>query len=174
MKSFSVLLQFILGFFVGILLLVSGTTALAYVVFYRLNTSPPKPIFVEETPKKSEKTSKIKSKTQQKTKKSEEKSQEKIAAQQPQASPGIEEEKKEKEEKKEDLPSGAYKASVIWPSGLSLRAEPDQDAQRIGGIDYEAELIILKTSLDGDWQNVRLSQNGQEGWVKAGNVQKIE
>ncbi|BAP17034.1 SH3 domain-containing protein [cyanobacterium endosymbiont of Epithemia turgida] len=168
MKYFSVLLQFILGFFVGILLLVSGTTALAYVVFYRLNTSPPKPIFVEETPKKAAETSKIESNAQQKAKKSEEKSQEEIAAQQPQASPEVE------EEKKEDLPSGAYKASVIWPSGLSLRAEPDQDAQRIGGIDYEAELIILKTSLDGDWQNVRLSQNGQEGWVKAGNVQKIE
>jgi hypothetical protein len=171
MKYFSVLLQFILGFFVGILLLVSGTTALAYVVFYRLNTSPPKPIFVEETQKKAAEMSKIESNAQQKAKKSEEKSQEEIAAQQPQASPGIEEQKKEKEE---DLPSGAYKASVIWPNGLSLRAEPDQDAQRIGGIDYEAELIILKTSLDGDWQNVRLSQNGQEGWVKAGNVQKIE
>ncbi|XTZ11456.1 MAG: SH3 domain-containing protein, partial [cyanobacterium endosymbiont of Rhopalodia inflata] len=94
-----------------------------------------------------------------------------IAAQQTQSSPEIEE---EKEEKKEDLPSGAYKASVIWPNGLSLRAEPGEDAQRIGGLDYKDEVIILKTSLDGGWQNVRLSGNAQEGWVKAGNVQKIE
>ncbi|XTZ19260.1 MAG: SH3 domain-containing protein [cyanobacterium endosymbiont of Rhopalodia fuxianensis] len=171
MKYFSVFLQFILGFFVGILLLVSGTTALAYVVFYRLNTLPPKPTFVEEKQEKAVEASNLESNVQQKTKKSEEKSQEKIAAQQTQSSPEIEE---EKEEKKEDLPSGAYKASVIWPNGLSLRAEPGEDAQRIGGLDYKDEVIILKTSLDGGWQNVRLSGNGQEGWVKAGNVQKIE
>ncbi|MGP0128745.1 MAG: SH3 domain-containing protein [cyanobacterium endosymbiont of Rhopalodia musculus] len=174
MKYFSVFLQFILGFFVGILLLVSGTTALAYVVFYRLNTSPPKPIFVEEKQEKAEEASNFESNTQQRAKKSEEKPQEEIVAQQPQSSPEIEEKKEEKEEKEEKLPSGAYKASVIWPSGLSLRAEPGHDAQRIGGVDYKAELIILKTSPDGDWHNVRLSRNGQEGWVKAGNVRKIE
>ena len=168
MKYFSVFLQFILGFFVGILLLVSGTTALAYVVFYRLNTSPPKPIFVEEKQEKTTEASNVKSDTHKKAKKSEENPQEEITAQQPEPSPEIE------EEKEEYLPSGAYRASVIWPSGLSLRAEPGQDAQRIGGIDYEAELIILKTSPDGDWQNVRLSRNGQEGWVKAGNIRKIE
>ncbi|XHU95176.1 MAG: SH3 domain-containing protein [cyanobacterium endosymbiont of Rhopalodia gibba] len=171
MKYFSVFLQFILGFFVGILLLVSGTTALAYVVFYRLNTLPPKPTFVEEKEEKAVEASNLESNVQQKAKKSEEKSQEKIAAQQTQSSPEIEE---EKEEKEKDLPSGAYKASVIWPNGLSLRAEPGEDAQRIGGLDYKDEVIILKTSLDGDWQNVRLSGNGQEGWVKAGNVQKVE
>lgn len=145
MKYFSVFLQFILGFFVGILLLVSGTTALAYVVFYRLNTLPPKPTFVEEKEEKAVEASNLESNVQQKAKKSEEKSQEKIAAQQTQSSPEIEE---EKEEKEKDLPSGAYKASVIWPNGLSLRAEPGEDAQRIGGLDYKDEVIILKTSLE--------------------------
>ncbi|WP_267383460.1 SH3 domain-containing protein [Cyanobacterium sp. uoEpiScrs1] len=165
MKYFSVFLQFILGFFVGILLLVSGTTALAYVVFYRLNTSPPKPIFAEEKQEKAAEPSTLESNAQEKAKKSKEK----MAARESELFSEI-----QKKEKKGDLPSGAYRASVIWPSGLSLRSEPDQDAQRIGGIDYKAELIILKTSSDGDWQNVRISRSGQEGWVKAGNIQKIE
>lgn len=163
MKYFSALLQFILGFFVGVLLLVSGTTALAYVMFYRLNTSPPKPTFAEEKQEKAIKTSNLESNAQQTVKKSEEKPQEEITVQRPQLSLEIEE---------ENLPPGAYKASVIWPSGLSLRAEPGQEAQRIGGVGHKAELIILKTSSDGDWQNVRLPRSGQEGWVKAGNVQK--
>ena len=163
MKYFSALLQFILGFFVGVLLLVSGTTALAYVMFYRLNTSPPKPTFAEEKQEKAIETSNLESNAQQTVKKSEEKPQEEITVQQPQRALEIEE---------EDLPPGAYKASVVWPSGLSLRAEPGQEAQRIGGVGYQAELIILKTSSDGDWQNVRLLRSGQEGWVKAGNVQK--
>lgn len=163
MKYFSALLQFILGFFVGVLLLVSGTTTLAYVMFYRLNTSPPKPTFAEEKQGKAIETFNLESNTQQMAKKFEGKPQEKKTLQQPQVSFTMEE---------EDLPSGAYKASVTWPSGLSLRAKPGRKYQKIRGIDYKAELIILRTSSDGDWQNVRLPRSGQEGWVKAGNVQK--
>ncbi len=163
MKHFSALLQFILGFFVGVLLLVSGTAALAYVVFYRLNTSPPKPTFAEEKQEETKKASNADSKAQETPNKTAQNSQEVVTT--------ISESSLTTEE---DLPEGAYKASVTWPSGLSLRAEPGQDAERIGGVGYKAELIILKTSSDGDWQNVRLPRSGQEGWVKAGNVEKIE
>jgi hypothetical protein len=55
---------------------------------------------------------------------------------------------------------------------LSLRAEPDADAERIGGIESEATIIILEDSADGKWQRVRLPWNDQEGWIKGGNTQK--
>jgi hypothetical protein len=73
----------------------------------------------------------------------------------------------------EDLPAGAYQAKVTWSTGLSLRSEPSTDAERIGGVDYNAELIILSTSNDNQWQKVRVPSSGQEGWVKSGNVEKI-
>ena len=169
MNRLSALFQFILGFFVGVLLLVSGTAALAYVVFYRLNTDPPKPTFAEEKQEETKEAAKPESKTQ----KTANKPTEEVIAKKPEPSPKVEEKKKE-EKASEKLPQGAYKASVTWPQGLSLRAEPGQDAERIGGVGYKAELIILKTSSDGDWQQVRLPRSGQEGWVKAGNVEKIE
>ena len=67
----------------------------------------------------------------------------------------------------------AYEARVTWPSGLSLRGEPSLSASRVGGVYYDDKLIILGRSSDGDWQKVYVPESGQEAWVKAGNVQKI-
>ena len=71
------------------------------------------------------------------------------------------------------IPDGAYYANVTWPQGLSLRAEPSIDAQRIGGIGYDAKILILENSQDKKWQKVQLPWNKQEGWVKAGNVKRV-
>jgi hypothetical protein len=71
------------------------------------------------------------------------------------------------------LEPGAYPARVIQPIGLILRSDPDIEAERIGGVEYEAELTVLGESDDGDWLQVRLA-NDQEGWVKAGNTERLE
>jgi hypothetical protein len=70
------------------------------------------------------------------------------------------------------VPKGAYKGKVTWSSGLSLRSEPNSSAGRVGGVDYNSELIILETSKDGLWQKVRVANGTQEGWIKAGNVKR--
>jgi hypothetical protein len=75
-------------------------------------------------------------------------------------------------EPEQAVPKGAYKGKVTWSSGLSLRADPNTSASRVGGVDYNSELIILETSKDGQWQKVRVANGTQEGWVKAGNVKK--
>jgi hypothetical protein len=77
----------------------------------------------------------------------------------------------EPEDSEAELPPNAYRALVTWPDGLSLRAEADADAERIGGIESEASIIILEDSADGKWQRVRL-ENDQEGWIKGGNTEK--
>ncbi len=160
MNRLSGLFQFLLGFFLGIFLLVGGTASLAYVVFARMSVDPEKPTFSEEKPPEttakadSQPVSNQESKTE---------SVEEVAAT-----------KKVFEEETEELPDGAYRAKVTWSTGLSLRAQPASDADRIGGVGYDAELIILKTSADGDWQQVRLPGSQREGWVKAGNVKKVE
>ncbi len=70
------------------------------------------------------------------------------------------------------LPANSYYAVVTWPEGLSLRAEPSVDAERVGGIEYNSKIAILEDSNDGKWQRVMLPWNQQEGWVKGGNTKR--
>lgn len=70
------------------------------------------------------------------------------------------------------LPAGAYTARVTWQQGLSLRAEPNSQAERVGGVGYNQEVVVLDTSDDKIWQKIRLVNGEQEGWVKARNVQR--
>ncbi|MGK7942604.1 MAG: SH3 domain-containing protein [Crocosphaera sp.] len=160
MNRLSGVFQFLLGFFLGIILLVGGTASLAYVVFSRMSANPERPTFAEEKPP--EETAKTETDATAKQKTSSQ-SVEEVA---------VRETVTEKE--KEDLPNGAYRAKVTWSTGLSLRSQPDSGAERIGGVEYNSELIVLKTSADGDWQQVRLPGSQQKGWVKAGNVAKVE
>ncbi len=65
-----------------------------------------------------------------------------------------------------------YTARVTQPIGLILRQDPSQEAEHIGGVEYESELVVLEESDDGNWQKVKLS-NDQVGWVKAGNIEPL-
>lgn len=155
--------QFILGFFLGVFLLAAGGAGLGFIFFSRLAAPPPKPIFSEEKPASSPDSKQEKAPTKKAATKKE-------VAEQPKASPSP----AEKTETAEKLPPGSYKARVNWSSGLSLRAEPSKEAERIGGVEYNQEIIILEKSRDGQWEKVRVAGGSQEGWVKAGNVEKIE
>ncbi|WP_308255836.1 SH3 domain-containing protein [Geminocystis sp. GBBB08] len=148
----SSLFQFIVGFFLGVILFGAGIIGGAYFFLTNVSVNPSKHTFAEE-------------KTSPEVKKPEP---EKPEVQKPEPEK-IEVTKPEPE----NLPAGAYKAKVTWSTGLSLRSEPDTNAERIGGVDYNAELIILSTSNDNVWQKVRVPSSGQEGWVKSGNVQKV-
>jgi len=48
MKRLSGLLQFMLGFVMGVAILVGGATAVAYMLLSGMNSNPPKPVFTEE------------------------------------------------------------------------------------------------------------------------------
>lgn len=69
-------------------------------------------------------------------------------------------------------PTDGYAARVIQPIGLILRDQPSREAGRIGGIEFNQQLTILEDSSDGEWQRVRLA-NGAEGWVRAGNTERL-
>ncbi|MEM0979322.1 MAG: SH3 domain-containing protein [Cyanobacteria bacterium P01_H01_bin.58] len=71
-----------------------------------------------------------------------------------------------------EIPPDSYEAVVVQPIGLVLRSGPGVEYQQFGGVDYNEEVLVLQTSEDGGWLNVRV-QNGQEGWVKAGNTQTV-
>ena len=160
MKRLSGFFQFIIGFFLGVILLGGGAAAIGFVFFSRFNAPPPKPIFAEEKEKE------------------EPSAENQPASSQPEKS-ATSTEKTETEPtppqdtEQEKLPAGSYKARVTWSTGLSLRSGPSREADRIGGVDYNTELIVLEKSRDGEWEKVRLANGTQEGWVKAGNVEKL-
>lgn len=72
----------------------------------------------------------------------------------------------------EEKPPGSYEAIVVQPIGLILRAGAGLEYQQIGGVDYNEDVLVLKTSGDGRWLNVRVN-SGQVGWVKAGNTRSL-
>jgi len=149
--NFLRIVQLFLGIIFGLVIIAGGTAATAYYFLSQLAETPQKPIFPEERPKQPEpKADSSPAKTEQK-----------------------QEENKPSPEKEEELEPGAYKARVTWPDGLSLRDNPSKSANRIGGVAYNRELIILKKSKDGIWQKVRVPGSNQVGWVKAGNVEKV-
>ena len=73
-----------------------------------------------------------------------------------------------------ELEPGTYRARVTWEQGLSLRTEPGASANRIGGLDYNQQIVVLEESPDKNWQRVRLADGDREGWIKAGNIEKIQ
>lgn len=153
-------LQFIIGFILGIIFFTAGIAGGAYLFLTKVAVNPTKPVFSEEKatqppakPVDGDNNQTAPSSTTNNTETS---------------TPTNEEPTEEK------LPEGAYRAKVIWDTGLSLRANPSKDAERIGGVGYNSELIVLSLSDDKNWQKVRIPSSGQEGWIKAGNVEKIE
>ena len=166
MKTISRLLQFIIGFIVGISILGGVGFAAGYYFFTKMAATPPRPVFAEEQNK--DKTSEGDSAGEEK-----EESKTDVAATEEEEEQE-KQEGKEEEEKEEELEPGAYKAKVNWPEGLILRDKPGEDAEQLSGIAFDEEVIVLKESEDGRWQQVRIPNSDRQGWIKGGNVDKVE
>jgi outer membrane biosynthesis protein TonB len=65
-------------------------------------------------------------------------------------------------------------ATVDFPSGLTVRANPSSNSARIGGVDFKEQVEVLAESPDREWQRIRSRQSGVEGWVKAANLAPVK
>ena len=163
LQRLSATVQFILGFLIGISLIVGVSGGLVFAYYKRMSVLPKKPDFPASTAPSESASSDVDSSETIEPLESNTVLEEEVAA---------EPETIEPEAAEPELPADAYYAKVTWPQGLSLRSEPDVNAGRVGGIGFDATIIILSNSADGNWQRVRLPWSGQEGWVKAGNVER--
>jgi uncharacterized protein YgiM (DUF1202 family) len=139
------LLQIALGVLLGSLFMVGTISTLGYLLWSRFTISPARPTFAEEnkpriTPTPIAKSSSEPSPTPVPTKTA------------------------------EDLPKGSYKATVIRPNGVSLRSGPSRKNDRLGGVGYNENVVVLEKSQDGEWSKIRSSASGAEGWVRSGNL----
>ncbi|MDB9509038.1 SH3 domain-containing protein [Microcystis aeruginosa CS-338/01] len=170
MKRLSGLLQFMVGFVLGVAILVGGATAVAYMLLSGMNSNPPKPVFTEEKKEetKEEKAAKPIPTTPVQEQPQAEVKESPTAAPAPKVAP-----KPSPEARKKETTSEGYQARVTWQSGLSLRSQPTTESTRLGGLDYNTKVSVVGTSSDGQWHRVRLS-DGREGWIKAGNISRVE
>lgn len=153
------LAKFVVGVVLAIAILLGGSIALALYFMYKVTTPPPKPIFANEIKAKQAQSSPVPKSTK------------------PAPSPTTQTSAKPKASETptpEPLEPGAYKARVTWEQGLILRAEPNLDAARTGGLAHNQQIVVLEESADKNWQRVRLEDSEQEGWVKAGNTERIQ
>jgi hypothetical protein len=65
-----------------------------------------------------------------------------------------------------------YDAKVTFPQGLSLRKEPNSESEKLGSVDFEAKVAIVKTSDDSVWVLIKPESDAIQGWVKAANIEK--
>ena len=148
--------KFLIGFFIGVTILTGCGLAAGYYFFTKLAALPPRPVFAEEKPKPKPI---AKAKTANSKKPN--------AAASPQASPDA-------STTSQKLEPGQYIARVTWEEGLSLREPAGQDANRIGGVEYNQRIVVLGESDDKKWQKIRLADGEQVGWIKAGNIEKVD
>ncbi len=154
MSALSNLLQLILGAAIGLAILGLGGAAAGYFVFSQLAVIPQRPVFPEE---RSDETATPEAPPEAQAQPAP------TAAPEPQAAATPQ----------ETLEPGAYRMRVTWPDGLSIRAEPALDAEQIGGVAYDEITIVLESSDDGRWDRIRLPGSDLEGWVKAGNAERL-
>lgn len=154
------LTKFLLGFFLAIAVLVGGGAAIALYFMSRTGITPAKPVYSNDSPSVKAQAPKT---TEPGTKAESSPSSTSTPTESPKATPSP-----------KPLPSGAYRGRVNWAEGLSLRSQPNQEAEKIGGVGFNQKIIILEESEDKSWQKIRLEGSEQEGWVKAGNTEKID
>lgn len=176
--SWSGIFKFLLGFLIAIALLVGSSVAVALYFVTKLTTPPPKPIFANDKPVAKPKPAPSPPSPATATKPAPTpvaaaspvtNASDTISTPSPESSPTPTETPTPK-----PLEPGAYRGRVTWPNGLILRDSPGTDSQRIGGIGYNQQIVVVAESDDKRWVKIRVEENNEEGWVKAGNVERVE
>ena len=150
MQIFWKIVQFVLGFLLGLLITAGVTAGIAFFILTKLAKTPPKPLFAETISPPVAQEQITTGSLQTQTEETE--------------TPAIEFEAQEE----------GYRARVTWSDGLTVRSEPTVDSERLGGVEYDQELIVLETNPEETWQRIRLLDSNVQGWVKAGNLRKID
>lgn len=162
--------KFLLGFVIAIAILVGSGVAVALYFITKLTALPPKPIFANEKPVAKPKPAPVASKPKPAPTAQAPATQaiQAVAAQSaPTPTPN-------ETPSPAPLEPGAYRARVTWSRGLSIRSSPNLDSERVGGVGYNERVVVLSESNDKRWLKVRLENSNSEGWVKAGNLERVE
>lgn len=177
LKIFVKIVQFIIGFILGILLFSGASLAGAYLVYTWFANVPPKPFYPDD--KTAPPAVVIKKDPAPAVASSPQPASSPVTPS-PQTTPSI---SPDLTTTKSDPPpvvpsaqttpeTGTFNARVI--RGLNIRSEPSAQSKRLGGLYYNDRIVVLQTSDDQKWQKIRVLSTGVEGWIKSGNIKKME
>lgn len=159
--SWSDLIKVLSGVFLAVVLIASGSFLAAQYVIAQFTAPPPKPTFPNDAPSpkaKVVKAAQASTSTQANT-----------SAAKPSPSPSPTPSAKPSPKKTD---AAGYKGRVVISQGVNLRQDPDRDSERVGGLEYNDDVVVLEDSPDREWQKVRVESSGQEGWIKSGYVER--
>jgi len=169
MRRFSGLLQFLIGFILGVALFVGGISLAGYLMFNRFAANPEKPVFPEEQPKPVEPVAQGGDQDKKEETKETNKSEAKAEAEKPKAEASPTPTPTPTPTPQATLPPGAYNAQVIWGGGLIVRSEPNKQSGTVTSVGYRDKVIVLKN--EGEWSQIRVGES-TVGWVRSGNLEK--
>lgn len=169
--SWSDLIKVLSGVFLAVVLIASGSFLAAQYVIAQFTAPPPRPTFPNDAPAPKAKVIKAAQAdtAQPNTTQANAATQANNSAAQPAPSPSPTPSAKPSPKKTD---AAGYKGRVVISQGVNLRQDPDRDSERIGGLEYNDDVVVLEDSPDGEWQKVRIESSGQEGWVKSGYVER--
>ncbi len=148
--KWSGLLKAFSGFLVAIALLIGGGFLAAQYLITQFTVPPPKPMFANDKPASTAQPAAIAPPPKPPQSKPT-----------PSAAPA-------------PKPSeGSYQAVITLSEGLNVRSNPNANADRVGGVDFDEEITVLEESSDKEWQRVRGKISGIEGWIKSGYAERI-
>lgn len=150
--SWSGLLKVLSGLLLAVALIVSGGYVTAQYLIAQFTAPPPRPTFPNDKPSPKSKLSTPKPKPAAAI----------APAPKPSPSPSPTPTK-----------SVDYRARIVLENGLNVREAPDRDSARVGGVDYNEEVIVLEDSSDQEWQKVRVEGSNVEGWIKSGYTERV-
>lgn len=175
--SFSGLVKFLIGFAIAIALMIGAGVAAALYFVTKLTAPPEKPIFANDKPVVKAQATIAKSlpkPTPTPTKPAATTPTPPTPSNTPSAEQAIATPTPNDTPSPKPLEPGAYRGRVTWSKGLSLRGGPNLESDRIGGVAYNQNIIILAESDDKRWLKIRVEDGDTEGWVKAGNIERVE
>lgn len=150
------ILQLLIGITLGLALMVGGSLAAGYYVFTKLSVTPERPTFAEEKPKQPVASASPAANTN------------KAASPSPILNPAP-----SPVTPSPEAEAGLYKGVINWSDGLILRDAAGNSSNRIGGVGYNQQVVVLEESPDQNWQKIRIVATGKVGWIKAGNMDKV-
>ena len=151
--------KFLIGFILAIAILIGGGVLASFYFMAKLTQPPPRPIFANDPEAKTSPAASPSPKSSVQPNKSPTPSPTPTPSQSPASKP---------------LEPGSYKARVTWSTGLVLRGGPSINAERVGGLAYNETVVVLEQSTDKQWQHVRTESGNRKGWIKSGNIKKID
>jgi cytoskeletal protein RodZ len=144
------------GFLLAIALVVGGSTYAVQYVIAQFTTPPPRPTFPNDKPAAKAKPVSAPAKPSPK----------------PSPSPSPSPTPSETPSPKPTEAAG-YPARITQPMGLNIREGPSVDANRLSGVDYDQQVIVLEDSEDKEWQRVRVEGTDIQGWIKSGYTERV-